>query len=52
MVTIKAIYPKQAIIQHFSLDMLESGIDRQAEIIQDSSGVTTSAAKDGMKIQL
>jgi len=44
--------PKQAIIQHFSLEMLDAGIDKQAQIIQDQTGVKTTAAKDGMIFEL
>jgi ribonuclease BN (tRNA processing enzyme) len=45
---LKITKPKQAIIQHFSEEMINAGIDKQAKIIQDASKVKTTAAKDGM----
>ena len=49
---LKKTKPKQAFIQHFSLDMLEAGIEKQAEIIEKETGVKTIAAKDGMVLEL
>lgn len=44
--------PKLAIIQHFSEKILAAGIDKQARIIEEKTGVRTVAARDGMAIDL
>lgn len=49
---LKDTKPKRAIIQHFSKEMIESGIDNQAKVIEEKSGFITIAAKDGMVVNL
>jgi len=49
---LKLTKPKKAIIQHFSIEMIDAGIDKQARIIEKETKVATIAAKDGMKIRL
>lgn len=45
---LKATKPKKAIIQHYSEEILNAGIEEQARIIQEKSGITTIAATDGL----
>jgi ribonuclease BN (tRNA processing enzyme) len=49
---VKIAKPKLAIIQHFSKKFLEANPEKQAEIIEKTTGVRTVAAKDGMEINL
>ena len=48
----KKTVPKKIIIQHFSADMLGAGIKKQAELIQEKTGIQTIFAKDGMIVPL
>jgi len=45
---LKATKPKKAIIQHYSQEILNAGIEEQAKLIQEQSGIKTIAAKDGL----
>lgn len=47
---LKATKPRKAVIQHFSEEMINSDVNKQAEIIEKESGVQTIAAKDGLVI--
>ena len=49
---LKLTRPKKAIIQHFSEDMLEKGIDKEAKLIEKETGIETLAAKDGLELSL
>ncbi len=47
---LKKTKPKKAIIQHFSEPMIKAGIEKQAKLIQEKTGIETIAAKDGYSI--
>lgn len=44
--------PRLAVLQHFGYWMIEEGINKQARIIEDETGVQAIAAKDSMEIDL
>jgi len=44
--------PKQCIITHFGLKMLHAGPAKEAQKIEDISGIKTIAAKDGMRLTI
>jgi ribonuclease BN (tRNA processing enzyme) len=46
------IKPKSIILQHFGLRMLRFGPNNQAKIIQDTTGIKTIAAEDGLELDL
>ncbi len=49
---LKGAKPKQAIITHLGMKMMRVGPAKEAQRIEDASGVKTAAAKDGMRITL
>jgi phosphoribosyl 1,2-cyclic phosphodiesterase len=49
---ISHVKPAKAIITHFGIKMLEAVPEREAEWIQEKSGIATIAAKDGMSLDL
>jgi len=49
---LKTAKPKRAIITHFGMNMLKKGPENVARILQETTGVPTTAAKDGMQIDL
>lgn len=44
--------PELAVIQHFGIQMLNANQEKEAEYIEQESGVKTIAAKDGMAIDV
>lgn len=49
---LKVANPKKAVITHMGMKMLRGGPSKEAEKIQDQSGVQTVAARDGMKLHI
>jgi ribonuclease BN (tRNA processing enzyme) len=47
---LKVAKPEKAVITHLGMKMLRNGPTKEAEKIEEQSGVKTIAAKDGMKI--
>jgi phosphoribosyl 1,2-cyclic phosphodiesterase len=49
---ISEVRPEMAVITHFGMLMIFKGPDREAGLIEKRTGVTTIAAKDGMRLNL
>jgi len=49
---LKVAKPEKAVITHMGMKMLRQGPAKEAERIQEKSGVETVAARDGMKLHL
>lgn len=47
---LEAVHPEQAILTHLGMKMIFQGASKQAELIQEKTGVKTVAATDQMKI--
>jgi len=49
---ISKVKPKLAIIQHFGMLMIKANPEKEAQWIEEQTGVKTIAAKDGMKLDM
>lgn len=49
---LKKAKPKQAVITHLGMKMLRSGPQKEARKIEEASGVKTTAARDGWKLEI
>ena len=49
---IEEIRPECAIITHFGMRMLNADPEKEATYLEDSSGIPTIAARDGMRVFL
>ena len=49
---VKEAKPDLAVMQHFGMTMLNSGPEKEAEKIEEETGIRTIAARDGMEIDL
>ncbi|WGI17191.1 MBL fold metallo-hydrolase [Methanonatronarchaeum sp. AMET-Sl] len=49
---ISKVEPELAIMTHFGYNMLESGVEEQASVVEGETGVNTIAARDFMKVKV
>jgi len=49
---IRDIHPEMAVVTHFEMQMIFKGPDREAELIERRTGISTRAATDGMRMTL
>lgn len=49
---VDAIKPEMAVATHFGMKMIYSGPAYEVKLIEDTTGVPTVAASDGMKLQI
>ncbi len=49
---VEEVKPEMAVATHFGMKMIFSGPNRQVQLIQEKTGVSTLAAFDGMRLQV
>ncbi len=49
---LEEVKPEKAVITHFGMKMIFGGANREAELIQQKTGVSTVAAVDGMRLNV